>query len=634
MISVPMRDFSGGQDTSSATLSCPENASRKMLGLYPFKSRSRMDKVRGPRTAATSASPIYAFTRFKTAASAGYVYTYLSGSDSKLFSTTAGAVIYTGTAGVNFTYDASFAQVTQGGTERLYVASPGGSLLVWWEALATAQVANWVAPLVAPTVAVTGTGVLDPALDTTPYYEYVYTYVLASGTETNSTTASARIVPALQRVNVTVTWDTTAGIPTISSANIYRRGGTVSDFYLVANVPNSGGATATYQDNIADADLSATAVAPRNNFPAPSGMKRVKLHNNRLWGYTTSSNVLYFSGLSQYGVWGQSSTGYDLEGGLLTMEGPGDDSIISVESLGSVLVIGRKNSLYALVGNNFDEFVLSKRSSIGLISEFAMARVYNHVYYLGVDFRVYRVGNSDPEWVSGPIQSDLDTYQVFLSGVTGAKIHPEVVFAEGVLYVNIPSDTATGASRTWGFRVSDGAWFEVSGFGAPPVSYLGYGVGLKTARGTHLDTGGLPVGADEVACLSFDRLNILLPLHYDSTSTAVSWKSREIVDPTAPQEGRSLYRLDHLYIDGDAVIDMTDSSRLKLKVYVDGSVAATYEIGSGSGTSTSVTPTLCDFRMPAAFVGRAINVALEGNAKSLTVREVVPRVEKVRDWHR
>ena len=159
-----------------------------------------------------------------------------------------------------------------------------------------------------------------------------------------------------------------------------------------------------------------------------------------------------------------------------------------------------------------------------------------------------------------------------------------------------------------------------------------YGVGFKTVRSTRLDTSGLPVSADEVAVLSFNRQNILLPLHYDGTSSNVSWKSRDLYPDGELYDGRDLFRLDSVYIDGDLIVDMTDSGRIKLKVYLDGSVAKTIELATGSGTSTSVTPTLYDGRMAAGLVGRVINVALEGNAKSLTVRNVVCRVEKIRGW--
>ena len=630
---VLINNFSGGQNSAAASLSMPDNASRRMLGVNTIQHPTVMSKTRGTYTALAAGQTIYRFARYKSSTMAGYAYTYVSGSNNILAMSGVGT-IYTGVLGVNLGLDASFVQITNGATERLYIASNAGVLLVWWEALATAQPANWVAPLVAPTITPTGTGVLDPANSgATLYYEYVYTYVLASGTETSASAASARAVPSLQQDSVVVTWDTTSGIPTISSANIYRRGGLATDYSYVGNVVNSGGATATFTDNVSDLDLSADRIAPQNNGVMPTSIKRIKAHNNRLWGYSTSSNVLYFSGLSQYGVWGASSDGFDLEGGFLTLEGANDDSIIAVESLGDILIIGRKNSLYALIGNNFNQFVLGKRSSIGLISEYSMCRGGNDVYYLGVDYRVYRVGSGEPVHISAPIQDALNVYQFFYTFSSKRKIHPELAYSEGLVYVNIPTDVTTGASATYCFRIETQTWTEVTGLGAPTsLSFLTYGVGLKTARGTRYDTSGLPVSADEVAVLSSDRQNIILPLHYDGTSSAVLWKSRDLYPDGEVYDGRDLFRLDSVYIDGDLIVDMTDSDRIKLKVYLDGSVAKTIELATGSGTSTSVTPTIYDGRMAAGLVGRVINVSLEGNAKSLTVRNVVCRVEKIRGW--
>ncbi len=629
MKSILINDFSGGQNSASASLSMPQNASRRMLGVNTIQHPTTMNKTRGSYTALAAGQTIYYFMRYKSASYASYVYTYISAGNNILYVSGIGA-IYTD-AGTNLGVNASAVQVTNGNTERLYVASDAGKLLVWWEALGTALQANWVPPLVAPTVALTGSGVLDTSADATPYYEYVYTYVLSSGTETSASAASARISPVNQTVDVTVTWDTTAGIPTISSANIYRRGGTVSDFYYVGSITKTGAPPQTYNDNISDLDLSADRIAPNNNGVMPTAIRRLRLHNNRLWGYSTSTNVLYFSGLSQYGVWGASSDGFDLEGGFLTLEGANDDSVLTCESMGSVLVIGRKNSVYALVGNNFNEFVLSKRSAIGVISEFAMTRAGNNVYYLGVDYRVYRVGATEPEHISAPIQDALNSFQVFTSSSpSGVKIHPELSYAEGMLYVNIPTDIATNTSRTWCYRIETGTWSEVSGLGAPSLPYIEYGVGMKTVRGTRTDSGGRPVSADEVATLSSNRQSILLPLHYDNTSTAVSWKSRDLYPDGENYDGFDIFRLDHVYIDGDLTIDMTDSGRIKLIVYLDGVATKTIELASGSGTSTSVTPTLYNGRMAAGLCGRVINIALEGNAKSLTVRNIVARVEKVR----
>ena len=629
MTPIRLDDFIGGEDTSSSLLSMPPNASRRMLGIHPVDSRTGMKKMRGPLVALTSGFDIYAFIRWKTATNPNsYIYSHLNGANHILNSNTFG-IIYTGVAGLNFTTDCSMVQVSTGGVEKLYVASPGGQLLVWWEALAAATPANWVAPLVVAVVAAGGAGVLNPGMSETPYYEYVYTYNLASGNETSASGVSARIVPINTSVNVTVTWDATAGIPVISSANVYRRGSRASDFYYVGTVANGGGATAIFNDNVSDLDQSSTRISPRNNGVLPSGVKRIKLHNTRLWGFTGTGNILYFSGLNQYGVWGATSEGFDLEGGNLTLEGPGDDSVLTVESMGDILIIGRTNSVYMLIGNDFNQFVLSKRSGIGLISEFAMARVYNSIYYLGVDFRVYRLADGEPVWVSQQIQSELD--QVYLTGFGASTLlYPEVSFSDGTLWVNMPTDPATGTSKTFGYRVADNYWYEASGFGTPPLTFRQYGTGLKTARGTMTDVGGRPAGPDEATNISFNRRDIVLRQHYDGISAPVSWKSRELTDTSEPSLGKSFYRVDHIYIDGDATIDMTDSGRIKLGVYCDG-VRTQFEIGSGGGASTVVSGTLYNSRLPGTLVGRTLNVAIEGNAKELAVRSVSIRVVKVRD---
>ncbi len=181
------------------------------------------------------------------------------------------------------------------------------------------------APTSAPTLAVTGTGVLNAT------YYYVYAYVTPSGI-TNYSPVSASITPASQEVNVTVAASSSS---LVTGINIYRtlgNGSSSGPFQLVNSSPLTN-TNQTYTDNIADSSLGATAsninhsasleqngstilIADPNNYNTALGIGTLQNNTigsrNTVTGYQAlgSNTTGYFNTASGYYSLQSNTSGY------------------------------------------------------------------------------------------------------------------------------------------------------------------------------------------------------------------------------------------------------------------------------------------------------------------------------------
>ena len=125
---------------------------------------------------------------------------------------------------------------------------------------------------------------------------------------------------------------------------------------------------------------------------------------------TTGSTRIYFSGYDAYENVSTTGNldGYD--GGYLTLPGGTDDGATALAAFATLLVVGRKRSVYVLYGNQNQQFSLSKRADIGVVNRDSLAVGPNHVYFAGRDRRIYRLTDGAPIWVSQKIQPTLDAF--------------------------------------------------------------------------------------------------------------------------------------------------------------------------------------------------------------------------------
>ena len=145
-------------------------------------------------------------------------------------------------------------------------------------------------PSAAPTVATGGAGVLDAT------YQYCYTYYnVNDGTESQPSTYSVEIVPALQSVNVAVVASSDAQVTNI---RVYRIGGDLTAMTLVEEIANT---TATYNDNLGDLAVDGHLLDSSGNKEAPTGLKYLTETNAMFFGAV--GDKLYYSDIAYVNYW-------------------------------------------------------------------------------------------------------------------------------------------------------------------------------------------------------------------------------------------------------------------------------------------------------------------------------------------
>lgn len=397
-----IRSFGGGEDISSADGAVAPSRPRRLQCLRSVLN-GKLVATKGPSVIFTpGGGNVATLTR------------YVASINRLIYSK--GGVVYSQDE------SAAFAPTNIGSTAGTTMFAQLETALVWsnsggypkvWRGTGTAVDAGIAAPTSSPTSASAGAGNLNSAGKAIPAYYWVYTFVDANGVESAPSPASLGLALNNQQATVlairVAAWDSR-----VTSVKWYRRGGTVNDYYYVStsvvtvdtgSYPNTG---ASLTDNTRDIDIGTTLV-PRYNARPPQNATILTAHNSRVW-YTgiAASLKLYFSAIGNPELVATDQAALANDGGYLTLPGGLDDAPVCLSSTGSLLVIGRKRSVYALYGNNWSEFAFSQRSNVGVASKFGMVRGVNFVYFVGTDRRVYLLNDNDLVWISKDIQKDLD----------------------------------------------------------------------------------------------------------------------------------------------------------------------------------------------------------------------------------
>lgn len=210
-------------------------------------------------------------------------------------------------------------------------------------------------PAAAPTVA-------DAAVAGNPdgTYQYKYTYVDSNGKESSASPVSDEVTVVTNKVNVGIIESSDSKI---SSINIYRLGGSLTAWYLLAEGEDND--TATYVDNIADSTLVTLFDADNND--APSNIEFITEHFQRLTGSKTGDypHGIFWTVEFEPEYWGSGTDfqyllgGYDPNTGLL--------------SFNRVVVFFKKGSIYVLEGTDPSTWYKRRsNSSVGNISPYCI----------------------------------------------------------------------------------------------------------------------------------------------------------------------------------------------------------------------------------------------------------------------
>jgi len=221
-------------------------------------------------------------------------------------------------------------------------------------------------PTVAPTLSDNGAGSLDGT------YYYKYAYVDLNSKVSYYSDVSSSISVSSKQIGVEVT---ASGDSKISSINIYRLGGTLTDWYYVANVAD---ATAEYTDNNADSSLSTLANADYN-YP-PQGFNFLIFHFERGIGgkTTTYPNGIWWSYQYEPEYWGNTSTAYNY---LMGDNNP-CTGLLSWQSM--VLFFKKHNIQIGEGATPINWFKRTADTQVGNVAPYALA-IYKMPIFCGYD---------------------------------------------------------------------------------------------------------------------------------------------------------------------------------------------------------------------------------------------------------
>ena len=267
---------------------------------------------------------------------------------------------------------------------------------------------------------------------TTPYKQsigtrnYVYTYYSSITGFESAPSASDDLTVKIN--NAVVTGFSPSTDPTVDGIKLYRLGGTLTDFYLVANLAES---VTTYTDTKTDLQILDTGeLLTTSGFIKPKiGLKFLTEYNSALFGVLDST--LYFSNPGLVDQW--------TENNFIVF--PEHITALGVTQNG--LMVFSRNKTWLLVGDNlvnYSKYLLNANQ--GCITNSTVAYVENNLLWLSLDGICVSQGGGIEllSWAKlgkvmvNPVIARVYESQYFLFHSTGAIV---VDFRNGVRFYEL-----------------------------------------------------------------------------------------------------------------------------------------------------------------------------------------------------
>lgn len=463
----------------------------------------------------------------------------------------------------------------------------------------------------------TPTTLTGPKFSGDPKYRYLYVLEDGEGNLTNPSliTADADAIDNPEGVEITLVFDkvyssTFLTDNDIVKAHVFRIGGNNGLFRLAKTfVPDLAAATIpgiVTQYTIVD---DATGLYPVDTTPdellpdifpsesrlaPPKGLNVLEWHQNRVFaaGYSTTAATmaelgsparLWFSRANEPEAWGEDDNGQDDDGGFIDIDDNHFDRILQLCTIGSLLVIGRLQSVYTLYGSGFNTFRFDKRADHGLASHKSLCRHGNTAFYLASNRKFYRIDDAGPSNIPGA------AIEKKLEAATDAEIRGTVVWShDRRVYLSIPKTGTTPICYC--YDVPTGAWVN--------LDYAEFRVNYATSIQPF--DGGLPL-LHLCRTGAVGSFVVTEGLAYDWLIEVISFRNRF--------ENYDLFRLLGAYVEGD-FDTVVGSSKLAITATV-GSYNRIWALdASASGNVLSVS------RVHSKMVGTFFKFKVDGTLSS------------------
>ena len=160
--------------------------------------------------------------------------------------------------------------------------------------------------------------------------------------------------------------------PQITAINLYRIGGSLGQWRLIATLTPG---TTTYTDNLADSAVTGQSLTIFRD--PPPAFRYIAAHQGRIMGFGTSADPsqLWFSNYNE--PWGFNPVSNTRPVG----ENNFGDGAVAMASLGSTLMLFKRRSCYTLVGSTDADFDVYPLFEIGCASAFSVAVLEGTVFW-------------------------------------------------------------------------------------------------------------------------------------------------------------------------------------------------------------------------------------------------------------
>lgn len=185
-------------------------------------------------------------------------------------------------------------------------------------------------------------------------YSWKVTFVAQNGEESDASTASASIVLSTQQGTLTAI---PIGDVRTTSRNIYRKGGSLSSYYLVGAIPDN--IATTFSDNLADLAVLNQAIILAGDVVGDEPNTRL---GNQTVKYPTQHYERIFWASGNRLIWSKPLNSFAYPADFETDVGDGKD-ITGIFSMGGELFIFKPDSIWRMSGTDENSFVLSKTLS-------------------------------------------------------------------------------------------------------------------------------------------------------------------------------------------------------------------------------------------------------------------------------
>lgn len=293
-----------------------------------------------------------------------------------------------------------------------------------------------VAPVTPPTLALHGSGSMGPG-----YYNYCITFASASQESSQGAISSQLFVPVSN--GVTLTNIPTSTDPQVTQRNIYRIGGALGQWRLIATLNDN--TTTTYTDTQSDASITGQSLTI-NRDPPPK-FTSIAAHQERIWGFLGS--IVWYSNYGE--PWGFNSVTGTLPVGNNSF---GDDAV-NLASIGSILVLFKSRTTYAVYGVTDADFQVNKLFDIGCVSALSVVSAYGTAFWASRQ-GIWMYGGGQPQQISDG-QYQQSNIKSALTALTIKQLSTACSFMYDRMYhLSLPS-----IGRTYFYDLRSQQWFPL-----------------------------------------------------------------------------------------------------------------------------------------------------------------------------